>query len=270
MKQPKTAIKTTKKSVVRRQAQPPKQTPKQTPKKAAPTPSPRKIPGPRLQKLKGTASAAPLVNHVAFVIDRSGSMAPIAARVVSIINNQILKLKQLQKTSKQQTVVSVVTFSTAADKPRIHQVPVAGLRPLRSLRCTGMTALFDGTGQAIDALRVGGAEASRAHAFLVVVLTDGHENSSQRYRHQLPKMILSRQKTGRWTFAFLVPAGGVAACQRLGIPADNVSPWTTTSAGVEAMGRALNRSVERFYAARGRGEGCTLHAFGKRKAGTPA
>ena len=211
-----------------------------------------------------TVPQAELVNHVAFVVDRSGSMAPISARIVEIFNDQLLKLKLLHKTSNQQTFVSLFTFSTAADEPRIHALPVSGLRPLKRLRCEGMTALFDATGKAIDELRSVGDDGDPAVSFLVIVLTDGHENSSTLYRTKLPALISSRQKTGRWTFAFLVPTGGVAACQRLGIPDENVQPWTTTTAGVDAMGRAMNRCVERFYAARAKGERSTLRVFPRR------
>jgi hypothetical protein len=98
-------------------------------------------------------------------------------------------------------------------------------------------------------------------SFLVVILTDGHENASKKYKSKIKSMIASAQKTGRWTFAFLVPKGGASVLKKFGIPDGNIQVWNTTAKGVADLGKSMRRGLDTFYAARGQGQRAVKGVF---------
>jgi hypothetical protein len=71
---------------------------------------------------------------------------------------------------------------------------------------SGGTALLDAVGVSIQRIeRVMGQEIEEDKASVVVVImTDGHENSSRMFNFkEVSKMISKLSKTGKWTFNFL-------------------------------------------------------------------
>lgn len=65
----------------------------------------------------------------------------------------------------------------------------------------GMTALYDAVGRAINDLKNTLEDDERA---LVVIMTDGMENSSREFTQQnIQKMIRDCEEEGNWTFVFL-------------------------------------------------------------------
>ncbi len=213
-------------------------------------------------KLAGDAAASgALVNHVVFVIDRSGSMGSIRQKVVSVFNSQLAEVKKNADATGQATFVTLYTFHSNVDAPRFFAKPIAQVAKLGSITCTGATALLDATGQAIvDLQGVPGAAADNV-SFLILVLTDGYENNSRKYKSKIQSMIRSAQDSGRWTFAFLTPKGGEAALLRFGIPAGNIQTWTTAGKGVQTMGQDLQRGLQTFYDARQKGQRSVVGVF---------
>jgi|GEM_PF-1473092 len=212
-------------------------------------------------KAASAAVAGKLVNHVAFVVDRSGSMSSLAKKVVDVFNAQLQAVKENAKTSGQESFVSYYTFHSRVDAPKFFAKPVAKVPKLTKLSCTGLTALYDATGQAIvDLEGVKGAKQDNV-SFLVVILTDGHENASKKYKSKIKSMIASAQKTGRWTFAFLVPKGGASVLKKFGIPDGNIQVWNTTAKGVADLGKSMRRGLDTFYAARGQGQRAVKGVF---------
>ncbi|MDP2344914.1 MAG: vWA domain-containing protein [Deltaproteobacteria bacterium] len=232
---------------------------KKTKKKSAPKKK-------KTKKTTTTTASAPLINHVAFVVDRSGSMAPIRDDVRSIFNDQVAALKELSQQSNQTTFVSFFTFHSEVDEARLLAVPAGNARRLRGWACKGTTALHDAVGQAIHELRAVDGARSRNTSFLVIVLTDGHENASTTYKEKLAGMLATAQNTGRWTFAFLVPPAGIPAARRLGVPGGNTLGWLPTVKGLGLMQRALAAGLKRFYktraGARAEGQGHSVAFFG--------
>jgi Mg-chelatase subunit ChlD len=206
------------------------------------------------------AAAVPL-NHIAIVVDRSGSMSGIAKDVVKVFNSQLQEIKQRAKTDNQETYVSFWTFNNTVDKPLHFQRQAQAVSPLKSLKTTGGTALFDAVGTAITSLSKA-RDAKKAHAsFLLIALTDGEENASRQFRTSLPKMIKEVQKTGRWSLAFLTPKSGVKVLKRFGIPQGNIQDWSATSKGTAEMGERLRAGLRGFFDARGGGKSSVAGFF---------
>lgn len=207
------------------------------------------------------AQAGSLVNHIAFVVDRSGSMRRIRAKVVQVFNAQLAALLKNSEESGQQTFVSFYTFQSNVDAPRFFARPIGKVDKLTALSCTGLTALFDAVGQSIVDLGEIDDEKLDNVSFLVVVLTDGHENHSRRYKTKIKDMLSKAQSTGRWTFAFLVPKGGESVLKRFGIPQGNIQTWQTTTQGLRDLGQNMQRGLQTFYTARQKGQRAVVGVF---------
>ena len=207
------------------------------------------------------AKSGAVVNHIAFVVDRSGSMSGIRSKVIAAFNAQLAECRKNSESLAQQTFVSFYTFQTTVDPPRFFAKPIADVSSLTELRCTGTTALLDATGQAIvDLSSMPSAELDNV-SFLVLVLTDGAENNSRKYKSTLKGMIEKVQATGRWTFAFLTPPGDEATLAGFGIPLGNIRAWETTQAGIKQLGQAMQQGLQNFYQARSKGQKAIVGVF---------
>lgn len=207
------------------------------------------------------AKSGALVNHVIFVVDRSGSMSSIRRKVVSVFNSQLAALKKNAESSGQATFVSFYTFHSTVDTPRFFATPIAKVPKLDAISTTGATALLDATGQAlVDHQSLPGGALDNV-SFIVLVLTDGYENHSRKYKSKIGSMIKAAQDSGRWTLAFLTPKGGEATLIRYGIPAGNIQAWSTSGSGVTTMGQDLQRGLQTFYEARQKGERAVVGVF---------
>ena len=91
-------------------------------------------------------------------------------------------------------------------------------------------------------------------SFIVMVITDGEENSSKKWSGaSISKKIKELQATDRWTFVFRVPRGGWRTLVGYGIPDGNILEWDQTTKGVQAATAATRSAVKSFYAARATG-----------------
>ncbi|MBL9042030.1 MAG: VWA domain-containing protein [Myxococcales bacterium] len=207
------------------------------------------------------AKTGAVVNHIALVVDRSGSMSSIRSKVIAVFNSQLAEIRKNSESLAQQTFVSFYTFQTTVDAPRFFAKPIADVSSLTELRCTGTTALLDATGQAIvDLSAIPGADLDNV-SFLILVLTDGAENNSRKYKSSLKGMINRVQATGRWTLAFLTPPGGESTLQGFGIPAGNIRAWETSQAGIKQLGQAMQQGLQNFYQARSKGQKAVVGVF---------
>jgi len=142
------------------------------------------------------------------ILDRSGSMASCIEQTVAGVNGQIRRIRELAaRFPDQELYTSLTLFNTEVSKP------FARIRPeeLRDLSFMdyhpdGWTALLDAIGFSLrDLVDTIGEEVGRDEASVVVVIiTDGYENSSRVFTHpQIACMIHELEQTGRWTFSYL-------------------------------------------------------------------
>jgi uncharacterized protein YegL len=204
-----------------------------------------------------------LTNHIAFVVDRSGSMSRVKKEVVRVFNNQLDTVQQNAKSAGQETFLSTFTFHTTVDKPRHLAVPVARVpkMALKDFRLAGTTALLDAVGTAITQLQKARGAKDQNTSFLIIVITDGRENASRHYKTKLKGLIQEVQKTGRWSLAFLVPPGSQNALTRFGIPKGNVTVWSANAQGAQVMDEKLSAGLSTFYKARAKGKKAVTSFF---------
>jgi hypothetical protein len=90
-------------------------------------------------------------------------------------------------------------------------------------------------------------------AFLVMVITDGHDNSSRLSAYELSLMIKEYQNTDKWTFVFRVPVGYKQALLRLGIPSGNIMEWEQTNSSLVASTENTISATKSYFAMRSAG-----------------
>ena len=141
--------------------------------------------------------------HVCFVVDKSGSMYSSKNDVIGGFK----KVIDEQKAQKEgQCSVSLFTFNGAVKEDYLGR-DVREINGLDDYDPSGMTAMNDGIGTAID--RVGEwlrdmPESERPEQNLIVIMTDGEENSSHKYTlAKVKEMIQHQTEKYSWRFMYI-------------------------------------------------------------------
>jgi uncharacterized protein YegL len=163
------------------------------------------------------------VSRVGIVIDRSGSMRGRNAEVAEGFNEQLSAIVDIQDAAE--AYLTVVHFD---DYQQIiyRNVPaetVPRMKPT-DFRPRGSTAMLDAMDATITMMKDDG---NPQDAYLLVVITDGHENASHRVdRNELRRRVDRLQQKGGWTFACMVRKNDVSALlNAVPIPPGNVATW---------------------------------------------
>lgn len=143
-----------------------------------------------------------------FIVDRSGSMYNCVDDTLGGFNAQLKSIEELKnECPDQKFLTSVTLFNSEVDHVVSMNASIGDNRLSRSNYVTsGSTALLDAIGISIQRIeRVMGQEVEEGTASVVVVImTDGYENSSRMFNFkEVSKMISRLSKTGNWTFNFL-------------------------------------------------------------------
>lgn len=190
--------------------------------------------------------SANYINHIALVIDASGSMWSVHSEVVKVADAQIAYLAQRSKELDQETRVSVYLFNSSV-RCVIFDKDVLRLPSIRDLYDTrGNTALIDATLKSQDDLSKT-AQLYGDHAFLTFVLTDGEENASKQSPGVLRPFLTNLPEN--WTVACLVPnQRSKFLAKSYGFPSDNIAIWdSTTVKGVTEVGETIRHATDSYF-----------------------
>ncbi len=192
-----------------------------------------------------------LINHVALVVDRSGSMEPLRRKVVEVFDSEISHLKRRSVELHQETRISVYLFGSTVEC-LVFDMDVMRMESLEKFYLiTGQTALIDGTLKALgDMAKL--PELYGDHAFLTYVLTDGEENHSRTKPDALQRHIANLPT--HWTVACMVPsARAIHEVKKFGFPAESIQTWDVSERGVEKAGREFRGAMESYMTLRSQG-----------------
>jgi hypothetical protein len=200
-----------------------------------------------------------LINHVALVVDASGSMSSIKDETIKVIDTHVAQLAKSSKETDQETRVSIYLFNSSVE-PLVYDMDVLRLPRIKDHYYTnGNTKLIDGTMQAISDLEQT-PQLYGDHAFLLIAITDGEENASRNKEPQLKKAI--SQLKDNWTVSVMVPNEyGVKQAKACGFPAGNVMTWDTTAKGMNDIGDVMTTVTTSFMRARSTGVRSTKNLF---------
>ena len=196
---------------------------------------------------------------VAIVRDHSVSMTPLAHSATSDYNLLLDGLKEASNRNNQYTSLSIIecgvgitgdvrlvsTNQNIEYAPKLYSYPVTGYS----------TPLFDSVGTAITTLK----EYSKLYnqdttAFLVMVITDGQDNSSKVWNPEnISSEIRNLQSTDKWTFTFRVPRGYSSYLNSLSIPAGNIIEWELNNESLIKTTHFTRSAIDGYYSARAMG-----------------
>ena len=142
-----------------------------------------------------------------FVLDASGSMSREVPEVLDELNRPLVELKEKYEQTERPCRITIVKFDTCYEVLRDQEfIQDIELITDREYYAGGMTALYDAIGMSIkraDAridfkVKRGDAEA------LVVVFTDGGENSSSEFSgHVIQDLLKDYQEREGWEIALI-------------------------------------------------------------------
>ena len=199
-------------------------------------------------------------NYIGISRDHSGSMYSIAKAAARDYNDNIAAIKEASLANNQDTIVSVVKCGAGRPAKVVREIVNSNVHVLKPLvesqyNADGnSTPLFDSVGDLIEMLQAVPDADDINVSFVVMVITDGEENSSTKWTGtKLGAKIKELQKTDRWTFVFRVPRGYARSLAQYGIPEGNILEWDQTERGVQAASAATRAAVGNFYASRAAG-----------------
>lgn len=158
------------------------------------------------------------------ILDESGSMADCRGATVSGFNEYLADQQTKAKENGDTVLFSLTKFNTDCHIAHLA-VPIEDIPALSDKTYTpgGMTALFDAIGRTLKNLEEDLKRESEQPAVLVVIITDGQENSSKEYSQKtIVSLIEEKKKGGNFTFVFLGADIDVWQGQTLGIDAGNM------------------------------------------------
>jgi hypothetical protein len=204
----------------------------------------KKKPAPEKQELV-KAPTMPIVD-VNLILDRSGSLQPYREKTVAGVNEYVSQLRTDNKTAYLFTLslfYSNDRNEAQIDQPYV-QKPLHEIDPLHldQYQPAGGTPLLDAIGHTIKK-----AETIGADKHLVVIMTDGEENSSHDWPvnaggyQKIKQMIADKESLGNWTFVFLgATLEAARQAQSMGVSAGNTALYASANVGpvMASMGEA--------------------------------
>jgi hypothetical protein len=184
--------------------------------------------------------------HVLMVTDESGSMEPLEDDVRGGFNRYVDDLRNDVDSKYRLTVAlfnhayrPVCVAAKLADVPKLDG---------QNYRPGGMTALVDAIGRTIADFETRVPNLAEGDRVLLVVQTDGQENSSKEYTTEsVRKLIADREAGGRWSCLFL-GAGPDAWQQAGGLGFDRGSTFAVahSTVGTQSSYAGLTRATRSY------------------------
>jgi len=191
------------------------------------------------------------LTDITLVVDRSGSMAEIREDAEGGVNTFI----QEQAREQGEVLLTLVQFDTEYEF--VHKGVPIGEVPAYRLSPRGMTALLDAVGRAMNETgeRLAGLdESQRPGLVIIVVMTDGLENSSKEFtKAQVKQMIEHQQSAYQWHFTFLgANQDAFAEAEAMGMHADAAACYAPSKVADAYM--ATSEKVKRMRTQRRTGQ----------------
>ena len=179
------------------------------------------------------------LTELVFILDRSGSMHGLEKDTVEGFNAMIERQHEAEGEAVVTTVLFDDRYEILHDRENIKEImPMTE----RQYFVRGCTALLDALGNTIvkvENTRKFQSEKDRAEKIIFVVTTDGYENASREYSHQMVSRMVEERKKEGWEFIFMgAYMDAVKEAARMGIDEERAVTFKNDSRGVR-----LNYSV---------------------------
>jgi uncharacterized protein YegL len=179
---------------------------------------------------------------ICLILDRSGSMAGREKDVIGGVNSFIEEQKKLPDPA----AVTMVRFDTENIERFRPMGPLAEVQPITAadFQPRGGTPLLDAVGSTITALEDDWRR-EQPERCIVVIVTDGEENSSREYtKAKIKELIQSRQDSGKWAFIYLgANVDAFSEAGSMGIATSNSAGYQNTARGIATAYAAVTDTV---------------------------
>lgn len=213
------------------------------------------------------------VTYVCFVQDHSGSMQePTQDKkclknelATSNFNEQLAKIKK-DEDENTENLVSIIEFDDQINST-YDNVPVSEMKSIKHWWTGGMTALYDAIAFGINTVKSKMDKDTRENkAALVIIQTDGQENSSSDYygekgRLKLKKQIEELEATNKWTFIFLGENIDKQVAVRMGMNLNNIMSHKGNSNDIQAAYSVTLDSMDNYFSSRKMGVTCAKNFY---------
>ena len=186
------------------------------------------------------------LTEIVAILDKSGSMMPVAGDSIGGINSFITEQASLPGDAS----FTLTLFDTNITK-KYDGVPIKNVKPLEKNDYIpgGNTSLLDAIGVTINEVGARLAslpETDRPEKVIFAILTDGEENSSREYsRSQIFDMINHQREKYNWEFMFLAAnQDAISTGQQMGIL--HSANYVSDSNGTQDAYMSISRSVKAY------------------------
>ena len=186
--------------------------------------------------------------EIVFILDRSGSMQGLEKDTIGGFNALLAK----QGKGEGRALVSTVLFDDTAevlhDRVPLEQVPRMTEKEYYVRGCTALLDAMGGAIHHISSIHRYARQAERPAKTMVIIITDGMENASRRYRLGQVKNMVERQKEKYgWEFLFLgANMDAVQEAARFGISSDRAVRFENDAQGVAVNYHVVSETVSRM------------------------
>ena len=175
---------------------------------------------------------------ITILLDRSGSMESIRGAMESAFNEFILQHKAVPSTR-----LTMMQFDSHEPIPEVvyEAQPINDAKPFR-INPRELTPLWDAlcravdmTGKRFEAM----PEADRPDQVVFVIITDGLENASRKFKRQdVHERITHQQSLYNWQFVYLgANQDAIAVADSIGVTSDNAIDY---AAAPQAVGSTIS------------------------------
>lgn len=188
------------------------------------------------------------LTEIVCVLDRSGSMSSIKQDAIGGFNEFLKAQKELDGEANMTVVLFDDEYILLNDREDIKTVNELNDKTFVP---RGLTALNDAIGRTIRDIGNKLAkinEEDRPSKVIFVILTDGQENTSNRYsRSDVHEMVNHQKEKYNWEFIFLaVNQDAVVTGARIGIDSDSTLSFNANSRGIMDASNVINKAVSNF------------------------
>ena len=189
------------------------------------------------------------LTELVFILDKSGSMSGLESDTIGGFNSLLEK----QKDEPGDVVVTTVLFND--NMKYVHDrvdIKAVNYMTRKDYTADGCTALLDAVGNTIKHIIEKQKELKEEYLpskTMIVITTDGMENSSREYDYPDIKKLIEKQKELGWECIFLGANIDVnREARRFGIDEDNAVQYKCDSAGVDLNYDSLSCAISEMKA----------------------
>ena len=179
-----------------------------------------------------------------FIVDRSGSMGGLENDTIGGFNSTISDQKKIEGETRVTTILFDNFFEVLHD--RINLQDIAPLTA-ENYFVRGSTALYDavalGIRKIVNVQKQTMAD-GRADKVIMVIITDGYENSSRETNAAMLHKMIDECKKDGWEFLFLgADIDAQAAAGSIGIESHRASNYVKDTQGVRVQYDSVNVAI---------------------------